>query len=85
VTERIVHVVTEAITNAVRHGAAQQISVDLGTQNEAVTITVTDDGFGPRQGKPGTGSHYLGLVAPQAWSLQPAPDGGSQLTVRITR
>lgn len=83
VTDHIVHVLTEAVTNAVRHGAAQQVDICITRDRSGVVIVVSDDGFGPRRGRPGTGTRYLELVAPRSWSLTPAPHGGARLTVRL--
>lgn len=81
--ERIVHVVAEAVTNAVRHGAAHHIDLRIAADHEFTTLIVDDDGFGPRRGRPGTGSRYLDLIAPDRWALTPAPQGGARLTVRF--
>jgi len=36
----------EAITNAIKHGRAQQIEIRLSTTTEQITMTVSDDGVG---------------------------------------
>lgn len=82
--DRVVHVVVEAVTNAVRHGAATSVHVDLAYHlGGAVTVEVTDDGFGPRRGKAGTGSRYLDVVAPGSWTLTAVPHGGSRLSATL--
>lgn len=83
--DRVVHVVVEAVTNAVRHAAATRVQVDIACHHTgAVTVEVTDDGFGPRRGKPGTGSRYLDVVAPGSWTLTAAPSpGGSRLSATL--
>ena len=40
-------VVAEGLTNAVKHAAAQRISIDLAVRDGRLEITVTDDGTGP--------------------------------------
>jgi two-component system NarL family sensor kinase len=39
-------VAQEALTNAIAHGRAQRVSVDLRASKEAVTLTVHDNGKG---------------------------------------
>ncbi|MFZ4496697.1 MAG: sensor histidine kinase, partial [Candidatus Nanopelagicales bacterium] len=49
-------VVEEALTNAVRHGSARRVYVNVTATNEIVTIEVDDDGVGPTWGGDGLGS-----------------------------
>jgi signal transduction histidine kinase len=44
--ETVYHVVQEGITNAVRHGNANNISVDLASSESILSIDVSDDGIG---------------------------------------
>jgi signal transduction histidine kinase len=37
-------VVSEAITNAVKHGSARQVSVTVSADGRGVTVSVTNDG-----------------------------------------
>jgi len=50
-------IVQEALTNVLRHaGAVRAVDVRIGQSGDAVTVTVTDDGRGPRaDGVPGSG------------------------------
>ncbi len=43
----IYRIFQEAITNAIKHGAASRIDVHLGTTEQAVTMSIADDGSGP--------------------------------------
>ncbi|MDT0341551.1 sensor histidine kinase [Streptomyces litchfieldiae] len=52
-------VVSEAVTNAVKHSGARTVSVRLAPGDEALTLTVTDDGAG---GADPTGGGLLGLA-----------------------
>ena len=84
VAERVANVVVEAITNAMRHGVAQRIDIAVTTAHDGgVTVVVTDDGFGPRRGRPGTGSRYLDVVTAENWTLTTVPEGGARLTARL--
>ena len=45
-TTHLYRIAQEAITNAVRHGIAKQVSIDLNVGPEFLTLTVEDDGTG---------------------------------------
>jgi signal transduction histidine kinase len=84
--DRVVRVVAEAITNAVRHGHASAIRIEVAVGQDDVRVVAVDDGTGPRSGSPGGGSGYLDVVAvggSQGWTLSADPDGGARLEVRI--
>jgi signal transduction histidine kinase len=44
--ESIVFIVREAVTNALRHGRAESIRVQLSSENNATVLRVVDDGVG---------------------------------------
>ncbi|MFM9135385.1 MAG: sensor histidine kinase, partial [bacterium] len=79
---RIGDVVGEAVTNAVRHGQAERVGVDVGLEGDWVLVRVRDDGVGPVGSRhPGAGLGHLGPVG-IAWSLE--RDGPETLlTVRL--
>ena len=75
-------VVAEALTNAIKHAAAQQITVDLAAQDGRLEITVTDDGSGPGRRDPGFGLRSLqDRVAALDGTVDapPAPSRGNDL------
>ena len=83
----IVEVVSEAVSNAVRHGLAKNLKITLGkieSNNSQIEIVVEDDGLGPRSGKAGLGTELFNVTSGVNWSLTPANMGGSVLRVRIT-
>jgi two-component system, NarL family, sensor histidine kinase UhpB len=52
----IYRVAQEALTNAARHSGSERASLSLGWQDEALVMTVADDGRGlPTDARPGTG------------------------------
>lgn len=73
----------ESLLNAFRHGSATTIQIEARLRKSHLTITITDDGIGPRNGTPGIGSSlYDAFTA--SWRLSPGPNGiGSQLTLEI--
>jgi two-component system sensor histidine kinase UhpB len=83
----------EGITNALRHGQAQRIVLALRGDEEAVTLTLTDDGRGlpaAEAAQPAGGGHYgLRWLAERIENLggelrlEPAAPNGAQLTVRL--
>ncbi|MEV7421728.1 MULTISPECIES: sensor histidine kinase [unclassified Streptomyces] len=48
-------VVAEALTNAVKHSGARQITVSLRTERDRLTVEVSDDGHGGADGTRGSG------------------------------
>lgn len=87
--DTVVDVVTEGLTNAVRHGLATAVDVSIHTLGAEdgvprIAVTVVDNGVGPRAGSPGLGTHLLDTVSPGSWSLEPGETGGSRLTVTLS-
>lgn len=82
--DHVLHVVVEAVTNAVRHGMAATIDVTVTRHDGVVVVVVTDDGFGPRQGPPSTGSRYFDMVSGGAWMLEGRAHGGCRLSVQLS-
>ena len=80
-------VLRQALLNAVVHGGATQVLVDVrAADTDCLVVAVTDDGRGPQHGPPGIGSKSLVAVTGGNWTLAPGPSGaGSVLTARIPR
>ena len=77
-------VIEEAVTNAVRHGGATSIVIEVAADGEVIDVIVTDNGQGPMGGAPGLGSSYLDELTNHQWSLQSARYGsGSTLTAHL--
>jgi two-component sensor histidine kinase len=82
----IVEVVSEAVSNAVRHGLAKSLKITLRTiepNNSQIEIVVEDDGLGPRSGKSGLGTELFNAASGANWSLCARKTGGGVLRVRI--
>lgn len=80
----LVDVVSEAVTNAVRHGAARHVVVRLEEASpDTIQVQIDDDGTGVDSAwASGMGTRSftdLGL----SWQLTARPDGGSRLSVEI--
>jgi len=77
-------VVEEAIANAIRHGKATHIDIDVTADtNQTFSVTISDNGVGPQGGIPGIGSAYLTQVSQGRWALSPTV-AGSQLVVILS-
>ena len=77
-------VVEEAIANAIRHGKATHIDIDVTADaHQALHVVVSDNGIGPQGGRPGIGSAYLTQVSQGQWAITPTVEG-SRLEVVIS-
>jgi signal transduction histidine kinase len=77
VENNLLRIGQEALTNAVRHGKAAHVHVDLRYGEEAFTLRVKDDGKGFDTTTPAGGSSF-GLVGMR----ERAQEIGAQLSVR---
>jgi signal transduction histidine kinase len=55
----IYYIVSEALTNALKHARATKVRIDLSVDNQAVRVSVHDNGIGGAD--PGLGSGIVGL------------------------
>ena len=78
-------IVQEAISNAVRHGAARRIEISLAVQGEQVTLTIRDDGVGLRRGEENREGLGLSIMKHRAeqlgGTLEVLPNGGGTTVV----
>jgi two-component sensor histidine kinase len=73
---QIGRVVEEGISNAVRHGHAKNISIELTKAwSNSIDIEIRDDGIGPQNGEPSLGSALLTQVSAGNWSLKKLETG----------
>ena len=73
-------IVEEGIANAIQHGSASTIGVELTQRDDAVIISITDDGTGPGHGPAALGSQLLDRITTH-WSLEPMPQGARLVAV----
>jgi two-component sensor histidine kinase len=74
----------EAFANALRHGLAKEVEIKIYEDELGITVTVLDDGVGPRNTPPGLGSRLYDSVATRGWSLQHRlDDQGTILELRL--
>lgn len=74
ILQKLSQVLNEGITNAVRHGFASEVIVELQRLPIGVAVLVTDNGTGPRDGAAGLGSYFFDSVSDD-WSLERAAVG----------
>lgn len=57
--EIIYRVIQESITNAIRHGNATQIHINISKKNEVLELVIKDNGVGCKEIKPGFGTRHI--------------------------
>lgn len=77
----VADIVEEGIANAVQHGAAKRISVNISLDSYQLQIVIADNGCGPTGGTPGLGSRMLDALD-GSWRLEEI-GGGAQLKVSL--
>lgn len=80
----LVLIINEAVSNSVRHGLAQNISVKISLEAGVVALEIVDDGIGPRNGAKSLGSQFFDSVSGGVWALNQRAEGGSELRIKIT-
>ncbi len=76
-------VVEEGLCNAIRHGEADTVSVQVDIDGPNIRVRVVDDGLGPGFGSPGLGSTLLDEACGGQWSRTATPGGGCTLDARV--
>lgn len=83
IVQRVGEIVEEGVCNAVRHGEADTVSVQVEHVVEVgvryVRIRVLDDGAGPGEWTAGLGTTFVDEACAGRWSLQAYPAGGGLL------
>jgi signal transduction histidine kinase len=72
--EIISQLIEESVINAIRHGKAKNVKVDVWIEGDICKIEVQDDGKLKSTKKPGLGSTLFQVFAPD-WKLQTNKDG----------
>jgi signal transduction histidine kinase len=88
--EELLRIVREAVTNAARHGNAQQITVSMFSRDDVITLRVRDDGAGF---DPSEATHRLGFglttmserarLAGGTLTISSAPGEGAEVEVLV--
>jgi signal transduction histidine kinase len=81
-------IVREAVSNAIRHGHADSVTIRLG-RPDGLHLTIEDNGAGLGAGEPAGQGFGLVSMRERAHALggtvevSPAPDGGVRVEVRL--
>jgi hypothetical protein len=82
--ENIGFALEEGIGNAHRHGFARSATIKFTQSSEHLSVSISDDGTGPRGGSPGLGTSLYEALTMGNWSLAPRVDGkGSLLSLDL--
>lgn len=79
-------IVQEAITNVVRHAGTHECHVNIGYQDEALSIEIVDDGQGPGTAAAGfglTGIRERVALLHGEFTAESPPEGGFRVAVRL--
>jgi len=88
ISQALVQIVGEAISNSVRHGLAQTISIRIAeqvTDESVLEVTIADDGLGPRSGPTGLGAELFTSVSGGSWQIISRASGGTELSLQIQK
>lgn len=76
-------VVDEAVANASRHGWADRVDVQITREARTLTLSVRDNGIGPRIGEPGLGTKVYSSDSRATWTLEQNASGGAELRLTL--
>lgn len=69
-------VVEESVANAIRHGQASHVEVDVTCDADGrVQVSIIDNGIGAQGGVKGMGSAYLSMVSDGNWTIEAIEEG----------
>jgi signal transduction histidine kinase len=79
-------ITVEAVTNVVRHAGADRCEVRLSLEDDALVVTVTDDGRGIQPQATGVGTRSMHERAAEVGgevTFEPGVDGGTRVSARL--
>jgi signal transduction histidine kinase len=77
------NVINEGLSNAFRHGLADQAKVRISFKSGHMFIEIEDNGSGPTEGKGGLGSEWFNALAGGNWALDANAKKGATLKLEI--
>ncbi|MEQ1627831.1 MAG: PAS domain S-box protein, partial [Nitrospira sp.] len=89
ISEQLLNIAREALSNSVRHASATHRSVSLTKTDRAIRLCVADDGRGFDPGRKRRRGHGLANMAARArtigaqFTLDSAPDHGTSITIDV--
>ncbi|WP_223280957.1 sensor histidine kinase [Streptomyces antnestii] len=81
-------IVQEALTNVVRHAGVDRCRVEIGFEEEELSVEIVDEGRGMREAEPGAGFGITGMrervaLLYGAFSAGPRAEGGFRVAARL--
>ncbi len=76
-------IVIEALTNAVRHGDATMVTIEIQSDAAGIHICICNNGEAINNALPGIGTESLNTYAPGSWVRETLPNGTTQLKVSL--
>jgi len=86
---QLYRIAQEAITNAIKHGKARHITIRFEKTENAITLTVTDDGIGlPENAHNGQGMGlrimaYRANMVGATFNIERLPESGTRVTCKL--
>jgi signal transduction histidine kinase len=77
------NVINEGLSNAFRHGLADQAKVKVTFKSGLMFIEIEDNGSGPTDGKGGLGAEWFNAIAGANWTLEANKTSGASLKLEI--
>ncbi len=83
----VYRIAEQALMNAIAHGQAAHVEIDVRRSEQAALATITDDGHGvPANAAAGFGTTLIDTwcrTLGGTWTRRPRPEGGTVVTLRI--
>ena len=77
------NVINEGLSNAFRHGLADQAKIKISFKSGLLFLEIEDNGSGPTEGKGGLGSEWFNAIAGSNWSLNRNAKSGATLKLEV--
>jgi two-component system CheB/CheR fusion protein len=85
---QLFRIAQEAVTNAIKHGRAKTIRIELARQDDLLTLAILDDGVGLEPASPSTGlglriMNFRAEMIGAELTLKPGRKGGTKITCSL--
>jgi signal transduction histidine kinase len=77
------NVINEGLSNAFRHGIADQVKIAITFTKAEMLVVIEDNGMGPANGSKGLGSEWFDAIAGSKWELTKNAKAGATLTLQV--
>ena len=85
---QLFRIAQEAVTNAIKHGKAKTIRIELARQDAVLRLAILDDGVGLEPASPATGlglriMNFRAEMIGAELALKPGREGGTEITCTV--